>query len=151
MNTMSNRIGQSLALVLALACTVPALAQSQPRTLNPQQLQSYWILLNTQVSADIPNSGRNMDKPGCAAVSYTINSDGVPGNIQIAKVVPDSDLGVVAKSVISNFSYGPSLANATKKEPVATYYIVPFNLPSDKGQRQQIIDACKLPGYDKKD
>jgi outer membrane biosynthesis protein TonB len=148
MNTMSSRIRQSLVLALALACTVPALAQSQPKMLSPQRLQSYWILLNTQVSADIPNSGRNMDKPGCVAVSYLINADGVPQNIQVVKVVPDSDLGSVGKSVISNFSYGPSLPNATKKEPVATYYIVPFNLPADKAERQKITDACKLPGYD---
>ncbi|WP_266160758.1 energy transducer TonB [Dyella silvatica] len=148
MNTMSSCIRRSLLLAVALVCSVPALAQAQAKTVGPQRLQSYWILLNTQVSADIPNSGRNMDKPGCAAVSYTINADGVPKDIQVVKVVPESDLGTVAKSVISNFSYGPSLANASKKEPVTTYYIVPFNLPADKAERQKITDACKLPGYD---
>jgi len=30
---------------------------------------------------------------------------------------------------------------------VDTYYVVPFNSPDDKAQRQTLMDACKLPGY----
>jgi TonB family protein len=136
------------ALVLAVAgLASPVSAQAQERKVGPEQIQSYWIMLNTKVDADVPNSGRNMDKPGCVAVSFMIGSDGIPQNIAVQKVVPQSDLDAVAKSVVKNLRYGPALKNNTH-EPVNTYYIVPFNLPADPAQRQSITNACKLPGYD---
>lgn len=136
------------AAALAVASLAsPVMAQSQERMVSPEQIQSYWIMLNTKVDADVPNSGRNMDKPGCVAVSYMIGSDGIPQNVTVRKVVPQSDLDAVAKSVASNFRYGPALKNS-KHEPVNTYFIVPFNLPADPAQRQAIINACKLSGYD---
>ncbi|QNK02760.1 energy transducer TonB [Dyella telluris] len=147
MNTTSRRTTQALMLALALTGAAPLLAQAQARMVGPEQIQSYWIMLNTKVDADVPNSGRNMDKPGCVAVSYLIGSDGVPQNVTVRKVVPQSDLDAVAKSVASNFRYGPALKNSTH-EPVNTYFIVPFNLPADPAQRQSITNACKLPGYD---
>jgi hypothetical protein len=147
MNTMSRRCTQALLLALAMTGAAPLLAQSQARVVGPEHIQSYWIMLNTKVDADIPNSGHNMDKPGCVAVSYLIGSDGVPQNVTVRKVVPQSDLDSVGKSVVTNFRYGPSLTNRTS-EPVNTYFIVPFNLPADPAQRQSIINACKLPGYD---
>jgi hypothetical protein len=55
---------------------------------------------------DAPNSGLNLDKPGCAAVTYTVGSDGVPMNVQVAKVVPNSDLGPAAQRGIQ-FSLRP--------------------------------------------
>lgn len=147
MYTKSRRITQALMLALALTGTAPLFAQSQARMVGPEQIQSYWIMLNTKVDADVPNSGRNMDKPGCVAVSYLIGSDGIPQNVTVRKVVPQSDLDAVAKSVAGNFRYGPALKN-TSHEPVNTYFIVPFNLPADPAQRQSITNACKLPGYD---
>ncbi|MBV8158781.1 MAG: energy transducer TonB [Dyella sp.] len=146
MNMKSRRRIQAISLALAMGMAAPLLAQSQARMVGPDHIQSYWIMLNTKVDADIPNSGSNMDKPGCVAVTYMIGSDGVPQNVNVVKVVPQSDLGTVAKSVASNFRYGPALKNGTH-EPVNTYFIVPFNLPADAAQRQSIIDACKLPGY----
>ncbi len=147
MNTMSRRCGQALLLALAMFGATPLLAQSQARMVGPEHIQSYWIMLNTKVDADIPNSGSNMDKPGCVAVSYLIGSDGVPQNIAVRKVAPPSSLDAVAKSVVNNFRYGPSLTNRNS-EPVSTYFIVPFNLPADEAQRKAIVAACKLPGYD---
>jgi outer membrane biosynthesis protein TonB len=147
MNTMSRRVTQALVLALTMVGAAPLLAQSQARTVGPDHIESYWIMLNTKVDADVPNSGHNMDKPGCVAVSYMIGSDGVPQNITVRKVVPQSDLDAVAKSVVSNFRYGPSLTNRSS-EPVNTYFIVPFNLPADPAQRKSITNACKLPGYD---
>ena len=147
MNMKSRRSIQSLLLALTMAGAAPLLAQSQARLVGPDHIQSYWIMLNTKVDADIPNSGRNMDKPGCVAVTFMIGTDGVPQNVTVRKVVPVSDLDSVAKSVVTNLRYGPALKNNTH-EPVNTYYIVPFNLPADQAQRQAIIDACKLPGYD---
>jgi outer membrane biosynthesis protein TonB len=138
----------SICSAIALAAAglaSPVMAQSA-RMVGPEQIQQYWIMLNTKVDADVPNSGRNMDKPGCVAVSYMIGSDGVPQNVTVRKVVPQSDLDAVAKSVAGNFRYGPSLSNKTH-EPVNTYFIVPFNLPEDAAQKQAIINACKLPGF----
>ncbi|MGC1549517.1 MAG: energy transducer TonB [Rhodanobacter sp.] len=146
MNTMSRCIRSSLLLALTMACAMPAMAQDA-RKVNPAQLYNYWILLNTKVQVDLPMSGANLLKPGCVAVSYIIGSDGVPRNVKIQKTEPQSGLGPAAVSAVSNFRYGPSLTNHNS-DPVSTYYVVPFNAPDDKAQRQQIMDACKLPGYD---
>ncbi len=135
---------QALLLVLALGFAAPVLAQ--PRKVDQQDLYRYWILLNTKVTMDAPNSGMNLDKPGCVAVTYTVGSDGVPMDVQVARVVPKSDLGPMARSAVTNFRYGPALKNHIG-EPIATYYIVPFNAPQDPAQRQKLMDACKLPGY----
>jgi len=135
---------QGLLVALALGCVAPAMAQT--RRIDPQDLYQYWILLNTSIKLDAPNSGLNLDKPGCAAVTYMVGSDGMPMNVQLVKLVPKSDLGPMAVSAVSRFRYGPSLTNRVG-EPVATYYIVPFNAPTDKAQRQHLLDACKLPGY----
>jgi hypothetical protein len=135
-----------LSVLMALFA-LPLLAQAQVRKLDPQNLYRYWILLNTQIKLDAPNSGLNLDKPGCAAVTYMVGSDGVPLSVELVKLVPKSDLGPMAVNAVSHFRYGPSLTNRNA-EPVSTYYIVPFNAPEDKAARQQVIDACKLPGYD---
>jgi hypothetical protein len=146
MKTIFRPLRKGLLLALALGVVAPVFAQGQARKIDQQDLYRYWILLNTQVQMDVPNTGSNLDKPGCAAVTYTVGSDGVPMNVQVVKVVPKSDLGPVARSAVSNFRYGPSLSNRIG-EPMATYYIVPFNAPKDPAQRQQLMDACKLPGY----
>jgi hypothetical protein len=141
---MFRPLRQGLLLALALGFVAPVLAQA--RKVDQQDLHRYWILLNTHVQMDAPNGGLNLNKPGCAAVTYTIGSNGVPMDVQVAKVVPKSDLGPMARSAVANFRYGPSLSNHIG-DPVATYYIVPFNAPEDKAQRQQLIDACRLSGY----
>lgn len=126
---------------------VPVLAQANMRKLDPQNLYRYWLLLNTQIQLEAPGSGLNLDKPGCAAVTYTVGSDGVPRQVQLVKLVPKSDLGPMAISAVSNFRYGPALTNRNA-EPISTYYIVPFNAPDDKAAREQMVEPCKLPGYD---
>ncbi|HEY0198106.1 MAG TPA: energy transducer TonB [Rhodanobacter sp.] len=145
MKAMSHPFRQTLLLALTLGFVTPLLAQASHK-LEQKDLSRYWILLNTQVQMDAPNSGLNLNKPGCAAVTYTIGSNGVPMDVQVVKVVPKSDLGPMARSAVANFRYGPSLSNRIG-DPVDTYYIVPFNVPEDPAQRQQVIDACKLPGY----
>jgi hypothetical protein len=145
MKAMSRPFRQSLLLALTLGFAAPLLAQSAHKV-EQKDLYKYWILLNTQVQADAPNGGLNLNTPGCAAVTYTVGSDGVPMNVQVVKVVPKSDLGPLARSAVSNFRYGPSLTNRVG-QPVATYYIVPFNAPDDPAQRQQLVDACQLPGF----
>lgn len=144
MKTIIRPFRQAALLALTLGFVAPVLAQSEK--VDQQNLYRQWILLNTSVQADAPNSGLNLDKPGCAAVTYTIGSDGVPFDVQVVKVEPKSDLGAVALSAVSNFRYGPSLTNKIH-QPVSTYYIVPFNTPEDPVQKQKLVDACKLPGY----
>lgn len=144
MKTTFHLLRQGLMLALLLGFVAPVLAQA--RKVDQQNLYRYWILLNTQVQMDAPNSGLNLDKPGCVAVTYTVGSDGVPMYVKVAKMMPKSDLGPMAISAVSHFRYGPSLTNR-HAEPVATYYIVPFNAPEDKAERQQLVDACSLPGY----
>jgi len=130
---------------LALGVAAPVLAQAIK--VDQQNLYRYWILLNTQVQMDAPNSGLNLDKPGCVAVTYTVGSDGVPLDVQVARVEPKSDLGPMARSAVANFRYGPSLSNNIH-QPVATYYIVVFNGPKDDpAARDQLMAPCKLPGY----
>jgi hypothetical protein len=139
------RFAPSLFVAALLVAAAPAVAQQAPK-LAPEQLSSQWLLLNRDVSVDVPNSGVNIYKPSCIAVTYTIGSDGVPMNVQVAKMVPQSDLGKAAVSAVSNFRYGPSLTNKNHM-PVSTYYVVPFNSPDDPAQRAQLMAPCKLSGY----
>lgn len=139
------RFAPSLFVAALLVAGMPVMAQEAQRVA-PEQLSSQWALLNRDVSVDVPNSGVNIYKPSCIAVTYTIGSDGVPMNVKVAKMVPQSDLGKAAVSAVSNFRYGPSLTNKNHT-PVSTYYIIPFNSPDDPAQRAQLMAPCKLPGY----
>jgi hypothetical protein len=134
------------AFATLLAAGLPVAAQSQQRV-DPQHLYDYWILLNQNVAVDVPNSARNVNQPGCAAVSYMIGSDGVPRDLKIEKVVPEGDFGLIAQSAVSNFRYGPSLSNL-HHDPVSTYYVVPFNAPSDPAGQRKVMAPCRLPGYE---
>ncbi|HTV86414.1 MAG TPA: energy transducer TonB [Dyella sp.] len=141
-------LGQSLVAAAVLAAGMPAVAQ-EARKIAPDQLYHDWILINHRdqgVSVDLPNSGVNIYKPGCVAVTFLIGSDGKPMDLQVAKIAPPSDLGKAAISAVSQFEYGPSLSNNEHK-PVATYYIVPFNAPNDQAKRDALTAQCKLPGY----
>ncbi len=144
MKTLFRPVCRALPLVLALGFAAPVLAQA-PKV-GQQDLYRYWILLNTSVQMDAPNSGLNLTKPGCVAVTYTVGSDGVPLDVEVVKVVPKSDLGSMARSAVANFRYGPSLNNNVH-QPVATYYIVPFNASKDPAEREKLMAPCKLPGY----
>jgi outer membrane biosynthesis protein TonB len=135
-----------LVFATLLAAGLPVAAQSQHKVA-PQHVNDYWILLNQNVPVDVPNSARNVNQPGCAAVSFMIGSDGQPRNLKVEKVVPQGDFGQIALSAVSNFTYGPSLANRNH-DPVETYYVVPFNAPSDPAGQQQVMAPCRLPGYE---
>ncbi len=132
-------------LLSALVLAAPAWAQNL-RKVDPEHLPQYWVMIKQSVDVDIPNSGVNLDKPGCAAISYTIGTDGVPRDLKIEKVVPPGDLGQVALSAVKNFRYGPTLANRIN-EPVRTYYVVPFNAPPGPDGQRQVMAPCRLTGY----
>ena len=133
-------------LVGLAACLLASPVLAQDRQVGPSQIRNYWILLNQTVDMNVPYSGRNINKPGCVAVTFTIGSEGNTHNAKVARVVPDSDLGKVALSAVNNFHYGPSLNNRDGK-PVSTYYVIPFNTPSDPAAQAKVMAPCKLANY----
>ena len=77
---------RGMVLALALIAATPALAAVGPniRAVQPDQLDDYWVLANySTLTADVPNSGTNLSKPTCSAVTYMIGSDGVTRDIVI--------------------------------------------------------------------
>ena len=138
----------SLAGIALLVAFGEAFAASNLRAVPPDQLGHYWLMTNTTLEADVPNSGFNLDKPTCAAVTYTIGSDGVTRDIVVRRVVPEGDLRKVAASAVSNLHYEPASGNDAR-EPVLTYIIMPFNLPPDPAARAKITAACKLKDFPK--
>ncbi|MDF3982465.1 energy transducer TonB [Luteibacter sp. PPL201] len=138
------RHGAIAAAVLLLAAG-PAAAQNT-RRVAPDRLPYYWTLINTVVNADVPNVGKNLDQPGCVAVTYMIGSNGLPQNVVAVKTVPQGDLAQVGVSAVKDFRYAPSGVNRAA-EPVNTYYVVGFNLPDDPARKAAIMKQCALPGY----
>lgn len=139
------------ACVIAIACafvTAASVAAVGPnvRAVQPGQVDNYWVRTNTSLTVDVPNSGLNLSKPTCAAVTYMIGSDGVTRDIVVRKTIPAGDLKSVAASAVKDFHYVPGADN-TAREPVFTYIVVPFNLPEDPAVRKQITDACVLKDF----
>ncbi|HTC26806.1 MAG TPA: energy transducer TonB, partial [Dyella sp.] len=64
MNTISRRVRSALFVAVAVASCAPVMAQ-EPRRVPPEQLPYTWVLTNSDVSVDVPNSGVNIYKPGC--------------------------------------------------------------------------------------
>ena len=134
----------AIAAVLLLA--VGTAAAQSPRRVAPERLTAYWYLTNKTLDVDVPNTGKNLNQPGCVAVTYMIGSDGRTQNIHAAKVVPDGDLGQVGVSIVKGLTYVKGPQNGTA-EPVQTYYVAGFNLPDDPARKDAILAQCKLPGY----
>ncbi|TCV95792.1 TonB-like protein [Luteibacter rhizovicinus] len=144
---MTSRLTRiSLALALCTAA-IPVFAQSQSvKKVAPDRVPVYWTLTNSHVDVDVPNTGKNLDQPGCAAVTYTIGADGVTRDLVAVRVVPEGDLGIPAVSAVKNFHYAPA-ANNRLGNPIATYYVVEFNMPADQAKRAEILKKCVVPGY----
>jgi len=136
-----------LALAALLVSAVSAAAISTNiRVVQPADLSNYWVMTNTSLNVDVPNSGVNLSKPTCAAVTYMIGSDGVTRDIVVRKTIPAGDLKTVAASAVKDMHYVPGKDNVGR-EPVFTYIIIPFNLPADPAARKQITDACTLADF----
>jgi hypothetical protein len=142
-----------VGFVLCLA-VVAAGAAERYQVIPPERLANYWLLQSGSASAaNVPNSGANLDKPTCAAVSYVVEKDGSTTRVKLERVVPQGDLGKVAVNIISAMHFAAAPSNMGK-DPVYTYVVMPFNLPGaqstnvdDKAIRARILDACKLEDF----
>ena len=137
-----------MAFSVALVTCLSAHAAVSPniRAVQPDHLVDYWVMTNTSLDVDVPNSGVNLEKPTCSAVTYMIGSDGVTRDIVVRKTIPAGDLKTVAASAVKDMHYVPGVKNFGH-QPVFTYIIIPFNLPADPVARKRITDACILVGF----
>ncbi|HEX7325978.1 MAG TPA: energy transducer TonB [Rhodanobacteraceae bacterium] len=131
---------------LAVSTAAAAAVGTNIMAVQPGQLPNYWVMTNTSLTVDVLNTGTNLDKPTCAAVTYMIGSDGVTRDIVVRKMVPEGDLRVTAASAVKDMHYVPGTDNAARS-PVFTYIIIPFNLPADPAARKRITDACTLKDF----
>ncbi len=136
-----------IGAVLALAATAAIAAVGRNiLAVQPDLRNDYWVMTNTSLDVDVPNSGVNLGKPTCSAVTYMIGSDGVTRDVVVVKTIPAGDLETVAKSAVKDMHYVPGAKNAEGR-PVFTYIIIPFNLPTDPAARKRITDACVLKDF----
>ena len=134
-------------LILALmAGSAMAAVDPNIMVIQPAQIGDYWIRTNTSLTVDVPNSGVNMDKPTCSAVTFMIGSDGKAHDIVVHRTIPAGDLKTVAASAVKDMDFAPGAKNAGR-QPVFTYIIIPFNLPADPAARKKITDACVLKDF----
>lgn len=139
------KIIAALATLLVSAASFAAI-NPNVRAIQPAQRDNYWVMTNTSLNVDVPNSGVNLSTPTCAAVTYMIGSDGVTRDIVVRKTIPAGDLKTVAASAVKDMHYVPGKDNGGR-EPVFTYIIIPFNLPADPAARKRITDACMLADF----
>jgi len=132
--------------------TSAALAAEKAQVIPPERLANYWLLAQAP-DANAPNSGRNLDAPSCAAVSYIVEKDGSTSQVKLERLVPDGDLGKVAVGVVAGMRFAASKQNLGK-DRVFTYVVIPFNLPdanstnaADRAKRVQTLAACKLDNF----
>jgi hypothetical protein len=124
------------------------------KRVEPDRLAHYWLLDPASAqNANVPNSGYGLDAPTCAAVSYVVEKNGATSHVNLERVVPDGPLGKVAVGIVKVLRYGAAAENPGK-DPVATYVVMPFNLPAaasatpaDRATRTRVLDACKLANF----
>ena len=141
-------MGKTLITFFLGGAATAAFAATSLRAVPPDQIDRYWLRTNTELDVDVPNFGKNLDKPTCSAVTYVIGSDGKTRDIVVRRTVPAGDLSLVAKSAVADLRYAPAADN-DGSEPVFTYIVMPFNLPPDPAIRAKITAACKLEDFPK--
>ncbi len=146
---MSRRIILS-SLLLASSLASAQMDQTPPKVIPSEQLDKYWVMTATSVNADVPNVGRNMNQPACATVSFVIEKNGTTSTIKVQRVVPDGDLGKVARSVAAGLKFEATALNAGK-DRVFSWLIFPFNLPADAAGRTAVMKQCQIDRIDWKD
>ena len=138
------------AMLFSCAALAQSMDQTPPRVIASEQLAKYWVMTSTAVDADVPNFGRNMNQPGCATVSFVIEKNGTTSGIKVQRVVPEGDLGKVAKSVAAGLHFEATALNAGK-DRVFSWLIFPFNLPADPAARTAVMQQCVVDKLDWKD
>jgi len=145
-------MNRMIRITVALCWAAAATAAEKPTVIPPERLSNYWLLADTG-NAAIPNSGYNLHAPSCAAVSYVVEKDGSTSQVKVEKLVPEGDLRKVAASVVAAMRFAPAKQNLGKT-PVATYVVIPFNLPDANSpgaaERARALAQCKLDGYGSK-
>jgi hypothetical protein len=124
------------------------------QTIPPERLSNYWLLQSgSAAQTAVPNSGKNLDAPTCAAVSYVVEKDGSTSHVKVERVVPQGDLSKVALGTVSGMHFAPAAANMGK-DAVYTYVVMSFNVPGaqstnvdDKAVRARVSNACKLDDF----
>lgn len=138
-------ISRKIMLMLAcLALTPLANAQMAPRSVKPEDLEKYWVMMKSSVEGNAPLGGKNMDQSGCAAVSFIVEGNGRASHITVEKVEPPGGLGELASSIVSNLEFVPTIINAGR-DRVFSSLIFPFNLPPDPQARTAIMQKCVIP------
>lgn len=136
---------RKIALIVScLALTSHAIAQKVPRSVTPETLETYWVLMKSSVEGNAPLGGKNMDQSGCAAVSFIVEKNGRASDITVEKVEPPGGLGELAASIVSNLEFEPTIRNAAR-DRVFSSLIFPFNLPPDPEAREAIMQRCVIP------
>ena len=150
MNQVHDTVAVLSSIALFSMALMPATAAStispNIRAVQPAHIDDYWVRTNTSLTVDVPNSGVNLEKPTCSAVTFMIGSDGKARDIVVRKTIPAGDLTTVAASAVKDMNFAPGTKNA-EDQPVFTYIIIPFNLPADPAARKQITDACVLKDF----
>lgn len=139
-----------LALAVCATSVAQTMDQAPPRAVPSEKLDKYWVMVNSSLEADVPNYGRNIQVPGCATVSFVVEPDGRTSTIKVQRVVPEGDLGRVAKSVATGLRFEATAFNAGKQR-VFSWLIFPFNLPSEKAAASAVMQQCYMPQLDWKD
>lgn len=136
---------RTLLLLIASLTLVPiAYAQKVPRSVKPDDLAKYWVLMKASIEGNAPIGGKNMDQSGCAAVSFIVEGNGRASNITVEKVEPAGGLAELASSIASNMEFEPTIINAGR-DRVFSSLIFPFNLPVDPEARTAIMQKCVIP------
>ena len=139
---MSKRI--LIAWIFTFTLVPIAYAQMAPRSVKPEDLEKYWVMMKSSVEGNAPLGGKNMDQSGCAAVSFIVEGNGRASHITVEKVEPAGGLGELASSIVSNLEFVPSIINAGR-DRVFSSLIFPFNLPPDPQARTAIMQKCVIP------
>ena len=130
-------------VLIGLALVPGVHAQETPRSVTPETLARYWVLIQSSLEASVPLGGKGMDQPGCATVSFVVEKNGRASNIKAQKVYPPGDLGAVAVSAAASLEFEPSMANAGR-DRVFSSLIFPFNMPPDPAARTEIMRNCVI-------
>lgn len=136
---------RTLLILTASFALIPiAYAQKVPRSVKPDDLAKYWVLMKASVEGNAPLGGKNMDQSGCAAVSFIVEGNGRASNITVEKVEPPGGLGDLAQSIATNMEFEPTISNAGR-DRVFSSLIFPFNLPDDPEARTATMQKCVIP------